>query len=292
MSVNKNCVLYGKCQIVIHLYDKVKDFLEPHQVFPYVNNDRLNGLNIIELKDIDVEVLKNCSVFIYHPLNSKHGVYSSDHIMSFLPEDCIKISIPYVYNSSIYTVYWEPASPRWRIGTLYNCGWKNIMTMIKDGSDLNEILNAYEENALDFYFEERMKICIDSLKQKEENCTIKVSDFIIDNVRNKRLFFTQNHLSDFFTTYIANKVFKHLNITKTFEYPEYIESTIEQDCLLDRYSKSNFKYQLAYDDKATMNKIKDFYNFFINIKDKTAYEDIKPYTIKTEQPEKFIDHDL
>ena len=45
-------------------------------------------------------------------------------------EKCIKISIPYIYNSAIYSVYYENATPKWRIGTLYNCGWKNIIIMM------------------------------------------------------------------------------------------------------------------------------------------------------------------
>ena len=164
--------------------------------------------------------------------------------------------------------------------------------MIKNGSSSDDILNMYDEGSLDFYFEERMDTCIESLMEKEEECSIKVSDFILNNFRHKRLFLTQNHLSDYFIAYIANKILKYLNISKSLDCNEGVESSVEQGCVLDRYNKSLFNYSFTYSDRETKAKIVDFCNFFTSIKDNVSKRDIKPYKIKKEQPEKFIDHDL
>lgn len=283
-------VLYGNCQLIIHCYDKLLKNLSNHTIIPYVNHDRLNTHT---LKNIDSNHLKNCNVFIYQPLNDNHGVYSTNYILNFLSEKCIKISIPYIYNSAIYSVYYENATPKWRIGTLYNCGWKNIIIMMKDDLKLNDILDKYDNNEIDFYFEERFDICIKSLKEKEKDCSIKPSNFILDNYKDKRLFVTQNHLTDYFTTWICNEILNILNLD-TLIINNVMNDIIEEDCVNDKYNLSyhNFNYDLIYNNELSKLKITNFYNYFNKKLNELNIDNLKPYIISNNQPEKFIDHNL
>ena len=72
------------------------------------------------------------------------------------------------------------------------------MKLILEEYKIDEILSLYDEDKIDFYFEERMNICMRSLREKEKDCDIKVTDFILNNFKDKRLFITQNHLTDYF----------------------------------------------------------------------------------------------
>jgi hypothetical protein len=276
----KLCLLYGNCQVIYRLkeiIENVEEFIKIYEIVSYINHD---NENISELKTISIEHLQNCDVFIYQPLGEHHGVYSTNYVKKFLKNDCVQISYPYIYNCAIYTVYFEPAITRWSIGTIVNCGWRHIIQLMFDNRSLEKILEHYDNNELDFYFNERIDICIEGLRTKEAECTIKVTDFILENFKEKRLFLTQNHLTRYFYKWLANKVFNILNINFQFNESYYIskikdgsqnlisaddkilqtgneeksdfqkiekkfiviDSEIEAECVHDKYNQNHFNF--------------------------------------------------
>lgn len=155
---------------------------------------------------------------------------------------------------------------------------------MKDDLKLNDILDKYDNNEIDFYFEERFDICIKSLKEKEKDCSIKPSNFILDNYKDKRLFVTQNHLTDYFTTWICNEILNILNLD-TLIINNVMNDIIEHDCVNDKYNLSyhNFNYDLIYNNELTKLKISKFYNHFYKIKNDINIEDLKPYIINNNE---------
>jgi len=285
----KLCLFYGNCQVITYLFEKINqisEFTNIYECVAYVNHDRDN---ISELKTISMEHLKNCDVFIYQPLTENHGVYSTNYVRQFLKPECNQISFPYIYNSAIYTCYWEPASTRWSIGTLVNCGWRHIMELIFQGHTIETVLHLYDNNGLDFYFSQRMNTCIEYLRRRESECNIKVSDFILNNYKDKRLFITQNHLTSHFFNWIANRVFEKLQINFRFSENYQHDSTIEAACIHDKYSQNfhNFSFPLdILSDDPTKSKIVNFFQFFTSVKEQYNYNDLQPYIIDKD-PEKF-----
>ena len=286
----KTCIFYGNCQVIYNVYDvlnSIPEFRDQYKSIRYVNHDRDQTR---ELSNINIDDLKNCDLFIYQPLGINHGVFSTDNIKKLLKDECVKISFPYVYNSSFYTTYWEGASSRWTIGTLVNCGWKNIMKLILEEYKIDEILSLYDEDKIDFYFEERMNICMRSLREKEKDCDIKVTDFILNNFKDKRLFITQNHLTDYFNKWISNRILEILNMSLLPD--EYSNDVlVEANCVYDSYNKKyyDFSYDIKSitDNNSTRYKIVEFYNFFKNRGNNFKVEDIVPYIIIND-PENFI----
>jgi hypothetical protein len=296
MLEKKKCILYGNCQVMIYAYEilkSIKNFTDEYELYPYVNHDRLNTVKLV---NINIKILEDCDLFIYQPLNDNHGVYSTNYLLKFIKNNCIKISFPYIYNSALYTIHWENETINWRIGTLYNCGYKNIMIMIKNNISLDKILEKYDNNELDFYFEERMNICIESLKKKESECTIKVSQFILENHKDKRLFISQNHLTNYFFKWIVNEILKFSNKNYNINNNYAFDGQQENQNVNDKYNLNyyNFKNmdEIGNGDNCTKNKIKLFYEYFSKIKDKISIDDIKPYFIDKKEPEKFNSHDL
>ena len=168
-----------------------------------------------------------------------------------------------------------------------------------------ELLTTYQEFS-DFYSDimsyniakNRFKICIDSLKIKESICTIQVSDFIIKHHLTKRLFITQNHLTNFFYIWIVKSIFEFLennyNLKYTYKFNETDDNNIESNCVFDKYNlkEYNFNYSILNSDDKTKEKIKLFYKNFINEIDNINIEELDFYEIKNNEPEKFINHNL
>ena len=293
--MKKLCVFYGNCQVIYDMHrilNKIPEFREQYDSIQYVNHDRDQ---IIKLSNINIDDIKRCDVFIYQPLNENHGVFATGYIKKFLKSNCLDISFPYVYNSAFYTVYWESASPRWTIGTLINCGWQNIMAFISHKYSLSEIIKLYDDGKLDFYFNARMNVCIESLREKEKYCDIKVSNFILNNFKNIRLFRTQNHLTDYFFEWMAIDVLEILGInnSRTLLQSTTIDNVIDQYCTYDAYNKShyNFSYETLKieDDNCIKLKISSFYDFFSNNNNLYKSSDFKLFDIKDSDPEKFLD---
>jgi hypothetical protein len=69
---------------------------------------------------------------------------------------------------------------------------------------------------------------------------------------------------------------------------------IEQNCVNDKYNLfyHNFNYDLIYNNELTKLKITNFYNYFNKKLNEINIDNLKPYIISNNQPEKFIDHDL
>ncbi len=262
----KLCILYGNCQISDYIYRILKgesSFASEYEIIPYVNHDRSN---YITLKNIDENHLRECDLFIYQPLGENHGVYSTSNILKYLKEECIALSLPYIYNSAMYTVYFEQATERWSVTSLINTGWREIMKLILDEKSENEVMELYDSHSLNFYFEERFKECISNLQNRELECDIAVSDFILSNFEKKRLFLTQNHLTRFFYVEIVNSIFKKLGMEVLLpSHPESDDHIIEAECVIDSYNSShyNFGFRHSIKNEETKNKIKKFYTFFV-----------------------------
>ena len=99
----ENVCIYMNCQ-----GNGIKYFLDKLNLFNITHLE--NYKFIYEKRDIPINLLKNTKIFIYQPIKSKNGIYSTDNningsIVSFLPESCIKISIPYIYNSALWCLY-------------------------------------------------------------------------------------------------------------------------------------------------------------------------------------------
>ena len=87
-----------------------------------------------------------------------------------------------------------------------------ILNLKKRSLSLEKILDMYDNNQIDFKFEERFQKCINIQREKEKNCDIKVCDFIIENKSKRRLFVQYYHPCACILIHKMNQVFKLLNI--------------------------------------------------------------------------------
>ena len=177
--------------------------------------------NWILLKDQDkskyLDKLKICDIFIYQPLKKKHGELSTETengLKTYLKPDCKLISFPYIYNSALWPFYhhvsdgeeFYPGLSGFRIHN------ESILLGLVENFNLQQIINLYDNDNINFNYLNNYNYTIDYLKKNEENVNIKVSNFIEENIKKKRLFFTKDHPTSFILIYCANKILEILNI--------------------------------------------------------------------------------
>jgi len=222
-----NLVFYTNCQnrgLSYFIRKYIKEIETKH-----IENYRL----IKDKRQIPIDILKQADIFIYQPIDKKHGIYSTDtsvenNIMSFLSPNCKTISFPYIYNPSLWVLL-PPAHIDGYIGSyLHMDKYVNREPIEKlkiKGYSLDEVLQMYSKGLIDFDYENRFVKSIEILKKKEELCDVKVSDFIEKNIKKHKLFFTQNHPTTCVFIHCVNQILYILGYDYKFDefsYPENI----------------------------------------------------------------------
>lgn len=259
-------IYYSNCQYVgIHYFVK-QAIKEPFEVY-HLENYTL----IKEKKPIPIDRLSQADIFIYQPIDKRHGIYSTEstvenNIMSYLSPNCKMISVPYIYNSALWCLI-PPANVDGYIGDYPNIdkyvNREPIEKLKSQGYSLNDVLRMFSNNEIDFDYENRFNKCIDVLKKKEENCQVKISDFIVKHIRSVKLFLTQNHPTTCIFAHIANQILPILGYNvkyDEFAYPDNV-CNLPGEWPMSSYDMKywNFKYQCKIQDKWYISHITNIY---------------------------------
>lgn len=213
-----NIVIFATCQGVA-----IEKFL-------MTNNDFSSNYNVTIIRNYEqihynkmivdqfYNQLVNADVFIYQPLSDKYGRNSTEYIKTLLKNTCKTIAIPYVYNNSLWcfiptlrgdtTDDWEN-----RNGYDFIIKYSEIIDdLYAKGLNLNNILSLYDNNNIDFRYEERYISTMKNLFEKEQITDIKVHDFIVENIENKRLFLFCSHPTSPIYVHMTNQILNILGI--------------------------------------------------------------------------------
>lgn len=255
-----NIIIYSSCQ-----GDGIETFLKIGLPSKYFKISKILSFKKIRDKsEFDYDLLKNCDIFIYQPVNIKYGKYStdpdaSDGIFKYLRNGCTKISFPFVYNSSLWSMFEE--------GDDYENS-KIILKLKNEGKSLEDILKLYDDFELDFEYDIRNKYCISCLKQRELTSDVKISGFIEENLIESKILLTQNHPTSCVLITMTNEILNLLgkNIKISNIYDENI-SNLPEKYLHNKYDIEHwkFKYEVKCDgDEWTKSLIKKVYNKSVN----------------------------
>ncbi len=222
-----NLVFYANCQ-----YSGLAYFIKKH--INKIEIKYIRNYTLIKNKNqIPLDILKQADIFIYQPIDKKHGIYSTDtsvenNIMIYLSPNCKIISFPYIYNSSLWILV-PPANGDGYIGNYADMdkyvNREPIEKLKVKGYSLDEVLQMYSKGEIDFDYKNRFNKSIEILKKKEELCDVKVAAFIEKHIRKHKLFFTQNHPTTCVFIHCANQILSilgHNHKFDEFSYPENI----------------------------------------------------------------------
>lgn len=232
----------------------------------------INYEYIREKKELPIDVIKKADIFIYQPIGAKHGVYSTDpnvnnNVMSHLSPNCKVVSFPYIYNSAFWAFVPHGINNDIVGNTNHNKNYLNTEPIEKlkaEGKSLETIIQMFLHDDIDFEYQRRFDECIKILKEKEEVCDVKVSNFILKNAKIVRLFLTPNHPTTQVYVHCVNQILKKLKIDKNLQQGNYEPNLIE---LEGDYSHTtcdlkfwNFKYPVTWWNNAWLNPLKEIYN--------------------------------
>ena len=200
---------YGNCQLLIGLYsyfDNIKELFEIYkwQSYSYIREKQKINYNL--LKDIDI--------FIYQPINLTYKEYSSDELIKYLNNNCLKIGIPFIYIDSFFPLIKKSIHgiDGGNILNDYKIINEEVILNLKKNFNNEQIIELYNKNKIYFNYEERFNENILRMREKEKNTDIKIVDFILDNYKNNKIMYMHHHPSKLIFDEIAKHVFKILKI--------------------------------------------------------------------------------
>ena len=223
-----------------------------------------------ELNEEIKNYLTDCDFFIYQPISSlSYPVYNTDNLKKYLKVTCKAISFPYIFNNAFTPIY------RFRMRdniindkntqlvndeTLIYGNKEPILKLKKEGFSLEQILEKYDFNEIDFCYKERFEYTMNILQEKEKLTDVKVYQFILDNHKKFRLFNYHddgfitycNHPSNFLINYYANQILLIMGLNSV----NYIGGELlTQTTLISRYDINYYNYEYVQKEDDYINKI-------------------------------------
>jgi len=257
--MSKNVVIYATCQgtSLAQVLTDTPSFVERFS-FPYIiiNATYIRQRRSITEDMVNLSQLKDADVFIYQPIDNIHGNNSSDYLMQFLKPICVKISIPYVYNDSLWPFIHAKRgdiTDNWfeDIDTPLLKYTEPIKELITSRIAKDDILTLFDRNEIDWNFKSRHEILMGYLRNKEKNMDVKVVDYIEENLSLKRLFMYYSHPSAEVIVYMANKILQLLEISpNNTVYPE--DFFFSERYLFPTSSVNYFNLKFVSDEERTI----------------------------------------
>lgn len=211
MTRQKTCIFYTNCQrrLLVRYLNSSPEFSRNYKIdkrFPFAHEAIRHQLIL------PTELLAECQLFIYQPIDSKHGERSTDYLLTKLPSDCQSISFPYLYFSG----YWPDRSISLNREYLKSLSYQDyvIHELATKGYTNTEIIQ--ELNKIDLYDRnfvlENVELTLKELSRREAITDIKIADFIQEHYRDYYLFHEANHPSDIIGFNVANQILRILNM--------------------------------------------------------------------------------
>ncbi len=210
METNKKiCIIYANCQGC-----GIELFLNKHDLYrdTFVTHRLENHILISQQAPIPTDLFRKASLLIYQPVGEIHGRYYTNHLKSYLPEHCQSISFPYIYNNALWPLYEEGESI---------IGEQIISELFESGLSLQSVVDLFCGERIDFQFERRFQNTFSILKQKEQETDIKVCDFIVNHIKNAKLFLMQCHPTSIIFIHCVNQILERLGFTSLSETLPY-----------------------------------------------------------------------
>lgn len=213
---NKNLVFYTNCQGGIGV-SKLLCSKYKFKSVTYIETFK----TIWNKLELQINILNNADIFIYQPINIRYKKYSTDenynnNILTHLKSDCIKISFPYIYFACLFPLYSANSAAEIDGGNSYDVLKivnRDIIIDLKKIYTNKEISILYDELKIDFQFQKNYEETIERIKEIEKKCNIKITNlFTLDNIKKIKLMHTNNHPTNYVLIYIANEIFKILNL--------------------------------------------------------------------------------
>lgn len=214
-------VMHGNCHMCA-----VKQYLETNIEF-----NRRYGIypfpSIQEIgKNFDYKkILSHCDLFLHQAIRKENFFgeeLSSENFIKYTSEKCCSIALPNLYGMPKCFFPQLDMSERRRrdigSGFQYTIGHdKNIIKWIEENNSVEEVKKYIRDDG-GVYSKEEILLMWSQFKvtllNREKEWDIKISDYIFEHYKRKKLFYDPNHISDFLAREIAVRLLKALGYTE------------------------------------------------------------------------------
>ena len=207
----KIATIYGNCQanLIAQFLEKSKKFSDEYVIvqFPGIHEfdkgEKENGIN--------KKILSAISLFIYMNVKTDNRFspfLSTALICEKLNSDCIRTSIANPY----FTGYFPQIGKGIVRGAFEERGTFYEDKLLSADSDFESILKTisnpdlYQQN----FLLEKANESLEKLKEKDELCDIKISDFVIANYKKYKLFHTFSHAANIVLKELSKRILDYL----------------------------------------------------------------------------------
>jgi len=264
----KTCILLGNCQCSgVREFLKYSDFFEQYNVIQHANWELIKS-NM----SVPIHTLQTADLVIYQPLSDVYNCLSTnknnpESFLNTLNSTCKTVSFPRIHNNSLFPIFRKNRTSIDIYGTVNN-----------KIDNLQHAQYLYNNDLIDYDFDNRHSINYNIGKSKEIDCDVKIVDFIYNNIPNVKLFLTADHPTSFVFNEVAKQVCDILELDYDYEKgisaPENItrleDSTYHRPSMqfpISRYTAKHFGLKYASGDIDDAN---EFYLYntleYVNVK--------------------------
>ena len=221
----RKAILYGNCHmnVIEECLNKSKSFRKRYQIVKIPLFYEGEG-------PINKKILSKCSLFIYQDIReqNQYGVeYSSGHLLQQLPQSCIRICVPNLYELGYgffpqnlvrqqQPKFFNKNNPSFAGDNrgLFVHGDKVIQDLLEKGVGVDSIVDMVQYgNVIDEeYILANFNKYWNKIRDREKSWDIKIYDFLRSNYKEKQIFSDFGHPTSIVLKYMSELVLERLNI--------------------------------------------------------------------------------
>jgi hypothetical protein len=155
-----------------------------------------NNMRTAQMKSAD-EILTNLNaadVVVFQPLSDAHGPLSETNVRASLNGSVTLIAFPYIFNHGIagFCRAVQAISDN-SYGRVF--GEEAVLKRLESGATAEELTEMYLAGELDLRVRQRFDRCMTKMAERERTAEIRLTDFILEHYRERRLLLMHNHPS-------------------------------------------------------------------------------------------------
>lgn len=245
----QSCVIFSNGQGLglQHFLKKSSDFLNYYNVL-FLSNYKSEW----QEQKLPSELLKKATIVIYQDIHNNDLHLKLQDISKYIQNTNRLISFPNIYFSGLWPFFEE--------GENIVCG-EEIIEAINKGEGFKSLIQRFCSLSIYFDFEKRFSNSKQRLIHNEINTDIKISDFILKNIHDKKLFLTQNHPTSIVFSYLTNQLLSFMDLPSiSCDHSSINEANLPGYWPISPYDSNyyNFSYQKIPDESWKL-----FYSFLI-----------------------------
>ena len=207
-------MIYGNCQAIPlrQILSRSKSFSSKFELVGL----HLKPVHLLTNEDWDElkSLLESVDLFIYQNAAERFGIFGTNNLLTYLKPSCIKLAYPSLFFKGYNPETVFLSNVNFRPNRFVNYDDLNFVRVYITYGISGIAIMRKHVCAPDFYDEEffhhNFRESIGELQKREGICNVIISDFIENNWRSQRLFFSVNHPSNIVLNELANRILKYL----------------------------------------------------------------------------------